>query len=210
MSSKIGIDKVNPNHIIHKKVGEAIGKIVKAFESECEITKTQGIIIISLDANCTPDPFIDRTDAHGNPDRLRIPLKHRQITVFTTIQRLGFIDSFRSLHKNSKSFTFSAFSAKKAKSLALSYTGAQSRLDQQWIKIINPPGTHPIQIPIIESGMIPEYLDSDHIPIGIMLTSNDLFKSKPNKAYMYKPIPITPLPPSEVLLNCPLTTPSRI
>ena len=189
-----------PNYSIQEKVGEAIKEIVKSFESVCKSTRTPGIIIISLDANCTPNPFIDRTDAQGNPSRFYTPLKHRDITTLKTIQRLGFIDSFRSLHKNSKSFTYSSFSVKKAKKLAPSYTGSQTCIDQQWIKVMNPPGIHPIQILLIELGMFPNYLDSKHIPIGIMLKTDDLFKIAPNKAYMYKPIPIAPLLTSEVLL----------
>ena len=102
------------------------------------------------------------------------------------------------------------FSVKRANKLAPSYTGSQSRIDQQWTKIINPPDTPPFQMPIIEAGMIPNYLDSDHLPIGVMLKTDSLYKDSPNKAYKYEPIPITPHPPSKVLLECPLTTSSEI
>ena len=62
-------------------------------------------------------------------------------------------------------------------------------------------------MPIIEAGMVPNYLDSDHLPIGIKIKTNDLFEGSPNKSYTYKSIPIAPLPPSETLLECPLSTP---
>ena len=71
--------------------------------------------------------------------------------------------------------TYTHFPGIKAAKKNPSYTGAQARLDQQWTQIIKAPGQKLLDMPILQAGAFPNYLDSDSLPIGINFKTGTVF-----------------------------------